>query len=76
MTGLKPFWEQALMGIALPPVTASIFFLAIRGWAFVIQAGKISDTTRNRQKQLSLGMLFGMYVVLASTFIYEYFVVR
>lgn len=62
-----------MLALVFAPITACVFYVLIRGWAYIVQGNKITDATRNRQRQAFWAMLWGMYAVLACTLTYEHF---
>lgn len=67
------FWQQVLMIIFVPPVTAAFAHIVSRGWANTVQGGKISERTRKRQKVEFWAVLAFGYVMLFAIFVNAHF---
>ena len=72
MAGASPLWAQVLFFALAPLIMASLIWALSRGWANVVQAGKVSQTTRKRQRFEFWGVLVFMYVMLACIFAYAH----
>jgi hypothetical protein len=62
--------QQFLLDLIAPPVLARLWWLGSRGWAASVQAGHVSDQTRNRQKIGFVVVLVGLYLLMFGTTIY------
>jgi hypothetical protein len=70
MANASPLWQQLLFFILAPPIMALMIRAGSRGWARTVQGGKISETTKKRQKLEFWFVLSFMYVMLFCIFLY------
>ena len=68
--GAAPAWEQALIFVFGPPIMSCLFWLKARGWALEVQGGKVSQTTKRRQKWEFWALLGACYLLLGGIFLY------
>ncbi len=69
---VAPLGQQILVVLFGPPVMAALIWVLSRGWAAGIQAGNISDATKQRQKLLFWYLLFFFYVILIAMYSYAW----
>lgn len=70
MADASPFWQQALFFLIAPPLMALLIHLLSRGWANIVQVGKVSERTVKRQGMQFWVVLCFMYVMLFGIFLY------
>ena len=70
MGDASPVWQQALFFLLAPPIMALLIRLLSRGWANIVQGGKVSEKTVKRQKLEFWVVLCFMYVMLFCIFLY------
>jgi hypothetical protein len=68
--GAAPLEEQLAVGVLGPPIVATLWWLASRGLALVIQGGSISEKTQRRQKKEFRVLLVTMYVLAIGVILY------
>ena len=54
--------EQFLLDLVAPPIVASMWWFFSRGWGIAVQGGRVSETTRIRQRR-------GFLVILTLTYL-------
>jgi len=74
MQGASPLWEQVLIFVLGPPIMAVLIHLLSRGWATLVQGGKISERTRKRQRVEFWAVLCIMYVMGFGIFLYAHLI--
>ena len=57
-----PIGKQILLDVVVPPILTALWWLFSRGWANAIQAGDVSDTSKDRQGK-------GFWIVLAALYL-------
>jgi hypothetical protein len=65
-----PVAQQILLDIIVPPVVAGLWWLMSRGWAGIVQAGTVSETTKTRQHKLFWVVLMVFYLLAFGTTAY------
>ena len=70
MADASPLWQQALFVLLAPLVMALLIRLISRGWANIVQGGKVSEKTVKRQRVEFWVVLCFMYVMLFGIFLY------
>jgi hypothetical protein len=73
MAEASPLWQQALFFVLAPPIMALLIRVLSRGWANIVQGGKVSEKTATRQRLEFWVVLCFMYVMLFCIFAYGYF---
>ena len=68
-----PLGQQILLDIIVPPIGTCVWWVMSRGWASAIQLGKVSDTTKKRQKSEFWIVLVIAYLVMCGITIYGLF---
>ena len=68
----SPLWQQALFFLLALLIMALVIHFLSRGWANIIQGGKVSEKTIKRQRLEFWGVLCFMYVMLACIFGYAH----
>ena len=68
-----PLIEQFLLDLIAPPVGATLWWLFSRGWGTVVQGGRVSETTKIRQRKGFFVVLALAYLVMFGTTIYLHF---
>jgi hypothetical protein len=58
-----PLWQQLLIIFFLPPLGALVFGIFARGWANVVQGGKVTEKTTLRQRKEVLAMVLAGWIV-------------
>lgn len=67
---VMPIGKQIVLDMLAPPVIACLWWVFSRGWAMTVQAGHVSQRTRDRQRKLFWIFLVSLYVLMFSTTIY------
>jgi hypothetical protein len=65
--------KQLLLDLVAPPVIAGMWWLFSRDWAAGVQAGQVSDQTKNRQKVGFVILLTLAYLAMFGTTAYIHF---
>jgi hypothetical protein len=68
-----PLWEQVLIVVLSPPLSAGAWWLLSRGWGQSVQGGSVSQRTRTRQTWGFWIVLALGYLVTISMAVYAYF---
>ena len=61
--GAAPLSEQILIVVLGPPIMATLWWLASRGFGRAVQGGTVSEKTKRRQKIEFFVLLVAMYVL-------------
>ena len=70
--GSLPLSQFIVLDLVAPPVAAIVWWLMARGWAGVVQGGKASEETRDRQRTEFWAVLIMSFIVLAGFTIYAW----
>jgi len=71
--GALPISKQILLDLFLPPVGTMVWWFMARGWAGVVQGGKTTETTKQRQKYEFWIILSAAYLLMFGITAYAYF---
>jgi len=73
MHHVAPVWERLLTLCLGPPIMAILLKFLMSGWAFTVQGGKISETTKKRQAYEFWAVLAAMYAMAAVILVPSFF---
>jgi len=71
--GALPLSDQLLFDVLIPPAGTVVWWLMSRAWASAVQGGKVSETTRKRQRKEAIVLLLAAYILMFSVTIYARF---
>jgi hypothetical protein len=69
-----PLGEYIVLALLAPPIVSCLWFLMSRRRAEAIQGGKVSETTKKRQKIGFFVLLVSSYIIMFGIKIYSLFV--
>lgn len=66
-----PLGEQILLDVIVPPIGTCLWWLKARGWADLVQLGRVSDRTKRRQEWEFWIVMFAGYVTMFGVTLYS-----